>query len=330
MQKNENIIRFYLDQNVIDYLIKGNLNFIKKIINQVPNSEIVYSYVTLREFSRIDHDIQRKSYLDFLKNSNAKYFWIDNDGYAYFEEVDPNEKYNELESENPVYKNLEDSMLGMMHKLFGGKKNVDFNEIAESQKVSFNELIEFINKSLDSLEDNILIDKEQFKNQTQSMNKYFIELIDKSINQIKVHSSENTLNELRKLLDINIVELNNIVPPNIIIQIWERIKDGIKRNNINLTFNDLFGDGILKYYSNQKITMTMKVNGLHNLLNSLGYYSDKGIQNDNKFFPFINDQKHVGNAIYSNYFVTRDKRLMKKTEAVYEHLKIGTQIIFIQ
>lgn len=66
------------------------------------------------------------------------------------------------------------------------------------------------------------------------------------------------------------------------------------------------------------------------MLNNIGYYPDKKIRNDRKFIPFINDQQHVGHAIYSDFFVTRDKRLMKKTEAVYEHLKIRTKIIFME
>ena len=74
----------------------------------------------------------------------------------------------------------------------------------------------------------------------------------------------------------------------------------------------------------------MKVNGLYNLLNTIGYYPDKNIRNDKKFIPFINDHQHVGYAIYSDFFITRDKRLMKKAEAVYEHLKIRTKVKFIE
>jgi len=76
--------------------------------------------------------------------------------------------------------------------------------------------------------------------------------------------------------------------------------------------------------------MRLKVNWLYNMLNSIGYHPDKNIRSDKRFIPFINDQQHAGNAIYSNFLITRDKRLMKKAEAVYEHLKIGTKIIFIK
>jgi hypothetical protein len=331
MQKSEETVRFYFDQNIIDYLIKGNLNFLEKIISEIKNSVIVYSPVTIKEFSRIEDDIKRESYLNFLKNNDAQYFWIDNNEYAHFEKVDPHYQYNELKSESSIiYKGLEESMLARMHKSFGGKKNVGSDEIAKYQKVSFNELMEFMNKNLDSLNNSFQIDVKLLKNYTKSMGRYFNELIDESVNLLEVNSTDHPLREFRKLFGVNIVELNNITPPNIIPQIWERIKDTIKTNGINLTFNDLFGDGLMKYYLNQKITKIMKVNGLYNLLNSIGYYPDKNIENDKEFFRFFNDQLHIGYAIYSNYFVTRDKRLMKKTEAVYEHLKIGTQVIFIQ
>ncbi|KUO58850.1 hypothetical protein APF79_04405 [bacterium BRH_c32] len=163
------------------------------------------------------------------------------------------------------------------------------------------------------------------------MNSVYSELIDKSTKQIKEsnYNTENPLNDLRKLLDINFDKLNEIEPPNIINKIWDKIKTGIKNNNVNLTYDDLFGDGLTKYYPNQKISVVMKVNGLYNLLNSIGYHPDKNLRNDNKFIPFINDHRHAGNAIYSDFFITRDKRLIKKAEAIYEHLKIGTKIIFI-
>ena len=164
------------------------------------------------------------------------------------------------------------------------------------------------------------------------MNSYYAESIDKSTQQIKNtnYNNENPLNDLRKLCDIKVDKLYEIEPPNVINQIWDKIKDGIKSSNSNINYNDLFGDGFNKFFPNQKITMTMKVNGLYNILNSIGYYPDKNIRSDKKFIPFINDQQHVGQAIYSSFFITRDKRLMKKTEAVYEHLKIGTEIVFIE
>jgi|GEM_PF-3032793 len=49
-------MKFYLDQNVIDYLIKGNLDSINELIYHIENSEIVYSYVTLKEFARIENE----------------------------------------------------------------------------------------------------------------------------------------------------------------------------------------------------------------------------------------------------------------------------------
>ena len=74
----------------------------------------------------------------------------------------------------------------------------------------------------------------------------------------------------------------------------------------------------------------MKINGLYNLLNSLGYYPDCHLGKDNKFIPFINDHHHVGHAIIADVFITRDTKLMKKAEAIFEHYKIGTKILFIK
>ena len=333
-KNNYNKIRFYLDQNVIDYLIKGNLNSIQELINKIPNSEIIYSYVTLREFARIEDESHRRLYLDYLRRVDAKYFWIDDNELANYENADPFEKYeaNTNSRDKKIYKDLEDSMLQLMHKLLGGKKDISFDEIANSQKYSFSQLMEYLNSIIASLDEHPAIDKELLKKHSQHMNSYFGELVDKSTQQIKNadYNKDNPLNELRKLCDIKVDELNKIEPPNVIDKIWDVLKGGIKNNNSNLTYDDLFGDGLYKYFHYKKMTMIMKVNGLYNMLNNIGYYPDKNIRNDRKFIPFINDQQHVGHASYSNFFVTRDKRLMKKTEAVYEHLKIRTKIIFIE
>jgi hypothetical protein len=333
MESNQGIVRFYLDQNIIDYLIKGKLEILDKTIKKIPQSEIVYSSITLREFSRIEDSVNRKPFLDFLKDNNAKYLWIDNNELAHFEDIDPFEQYNKvIQLENPIFRNIESSMQGMMHKLLGGEKDTSFNEIADSQKQSFGDLIEFINNNLNSLDNNNTVEMVKLKENTQKLISYFNGLIDKTTNQLKDNKNitDNPFNELRKLLEVKVVELNNIKPPNIISQIWDRIKDIITEKNINLSFDDLFGDGLFKYYSKQKITMTMKVNGLYNLLNSLGYHSDKNLHKDKKFYPFINDNQHIGYAIYSDFFVTRDKKVRKKAEVVYEHLKIGTQILFMK
>jgi hypothetical protein len=185
MGKNKDTVRFYLDQNIIDYLIKGKLDILGKSIRGVQNSEIIYSYVTLAEFSKINDDSQRKLYLDFLKDNNAKYFWIDNNELAHFEDVNPYEQYNLNQTENPIYNNLQSSMLGMLHKLLGGKKDMSFDEIGETQKQSFGNLMEFINKNLDSIDNNFTIDKEYFKNNTELLSKYFNDIIDNFTKQLK-------------------------------------------------------------------------------------------------------------------------------------------------
>ncbi len=331
-ENNQNKVRFYLDQNVIDYLIKGNLDAVKELINKTPNSEIIYSYVTLREFARIEDVLQRKLYLDYLKRVKAKYLSIDNNESAHFEEVDPFEIFNKNSSNNKIYEDLVNSNLEMVHKLYGGKKNTSFDEIADSLNKSFSHLMEHLITTLDSLDKHPAINKELIKEILQYANKNYAESVDKTTQLIKNsnYNYENFLNDLRKLCYIKVDKINEIEPPHVIDQIWNIIKDEIKNKNIDIVYNDIFGDGLYKFFPNQNKTMTSKVNALYNLLHNIGYYPDKKIHNDKKFIPFINDHQHVGYAIYSDFFVTRDKRLMKKAEAVYEHLKIRTRIIFIE
>jgi hypothetical protein len=331
-ENNQNKVRFYLDQNVIDYLIKGKLSIVEEIINKTHNSEIIYSSVTLKEYARIDDESQRKLYIDYLKRVKAKYFWVDNNELAHFEDVDPSEKMDENQSFEKVFHENEDAMLGIMHKYLGGKKDVSFEELAIFQKNSFRHLMEQISIGLDSLNEHSSVYKDLLKKYSQNINADFEKLVDITTQNIKGtnYNTDNPLNDLRKLFNIQVNKLNEIKFPNIINQIWDKINDGIKNSSINLTYDDLFGNGFSRFFPNQKLTINMRINWLYNMLNNLGYYPDKNIRNDKKFIPFINDQRHVGNTIYSDFFITRDKRLMKKTEAIYEQLKIRTRIIFVE
>jgi len=326
-------IKFYLDQNVIDYLIKGKLESISEFINQINNSEIIYSYVTLREFSRINDESNRNLYLNYLKNQNAKYFWIDDNEKAHFEEADPFLKYVDNRDNDRIYGSIEKSMYDLMHKFLGGKKDITFNEIGQSQKTSFNDLIKNLDTMINSFKYFPDDDKKTVQENIREMKNQYSNIIDKSVNDFSKNSilkDTSPLNELRKLWKIDVSKLKNIEAPNIVEKIWEIIKDGIKSNNIKLSYDDLFGDVLSKFYPNIKVTMIMKINGLYNLLNSLGYYPDKNISNDKKFIPFINDHQHVGHAIYADFLITRDNNLMKKAEAIFEHYNIGTKIIFIK
>ena len=62
-------------------------------------------------------------------------------------------------------------------------------------------------------------------------------------------------------------------------------------------------------------------------LDMMGFHSDK---KSKKHFRFTNldiDANHMTNAIYCDYFVTDDTRLMRKTEAIYKRYGCRTKIL---
>lgn len=325
--ENKKIPKLYLDQNIIDYLIKGNLKFNE----EMNHFQIVYSMITLKEFARIADESKRNLYLDFFKNNNAQYFWVDNNEYAHFENICPYVVYNKVITENLPFVGIEKSMQNMMHKFIGGKKDYSYEDIIDEQKNSFNELINFLKKEIESLGEAFPYSMNIVDNYADILNTVFSNLLDKNLNIINNHPDKiNKLSEFRKKLSIAPSELNNIQPPNIVIKVWEKIEKNIKKFSDDVKFDDLFGDGIGRYFPNQKLTMTMKVNSIFNMLNFFGYYADKEIEKDRNFISNICDQQHAGLAIYANVFITRDKRMMKKTRATYELLNISTDVQFIE
>jgi len=332
---NQNTTRLYLDQNIIDLLVKNKSSDFEKLVISNKNIQVMYSNVTIDEISRIKDAFDRDKYLNVLKNLNARYFWVDDNEIAHFDIRSPSEIFLELTSKNQkTFRNVQQSTLDFSHKMIGGKKGTSIEDITSSQSDAFNDLMGLIENEIDVFQDKSSIDKSFLKTYPKIMKERYSNLMYDLNSQInKYHpNTENMdgLKEFRKLLNLEPIELNNIELPHIIEKIWAQMEERIKANKIDLTFADLFGEGFAKYYPNKKFTMVMKVNGIYNLLNTIGYFPDRNIEKERKFKSFVSDQQHAGMAIYSHLLLTCDKRFMKKTEAVYEYLNIGPKILFIQ
>lgn len=69
--------------------------------------------------------------------------------------------------------------------------------------------------------------------------------------------------------------------------------------------------------------LNLKIVSLFSLFDSFGFWSDsKSIYNKGSRFP---DSRHAFNASFFDRLVSRDKRFLKKAEAVYWHLNIQTR-----
>lgn len=125
------------------------------------------------------------------------------------------------------------------------------------------------------------------------------------------------------------VQLNNIEPPDVIPQIWKALQESEDFGSEDITFEMLFGDEAWKSWFPQEPGIVGKINALYNLLNTVGYHTDPKQDRERKFVATMSDHQHAGYGGFAHKLLSRDERFVKKVRAVYEHLRIGTEVILL-
>lgn len=304
-EENINIVRFYFDQNILDSFLKNRLDEFKKMILDNDNYRVIYSYPTLNEFERISEEKDRNKFLELLQEFKAEYYWIDDNELAQFVIDDPKNKYSEVIEDNIKFKPVIKSIELFLHKILGGQKGTSMTSVVQENRKTFNDLMEMINEELckvraevnipNDIVDNIILNA---KNEYSSTTEKFLNEFNKNV---KDDLEYDGIKEFNKFLTLGPLRLNNINPPNVIEQIWDIVKAEADSKNISVMYDDLFGEKIWSYFQTKKVTIVEKINGLYNLLNSLGYHSEPQLQKIKRFNTFVSDTQHSGHAAYSHF-----------------------------
>lgn len=113
-----------------------------------------------------------------------------------------------------------------------------------------------------------------------------------------------------EILRIKKVEINNIPPQSILKEL----------DNALITHANISIESYLK--TSEAIIGLTIFDTLFNLLDSVCYYKDKQTEHSN--IARLHDAFHAYYAQLCDYFVSQDKRMRNKTEAVYRYLGIKT------
>lgn len=128
----------------------------------------------------------------------------------------------------------------------------------------------------------------------------------------------------RDYLNIDINRLKAIEPPNVLQKIAEYIFNN--NRDLNQDIDSFFN--LDKSYSSpeRELFIFEKVTTIYTMLNLIGYHEDEKLHKEDKHTRSLRDMHHASYACFCEYFFTNDRRLVKKTQAVYEYLNIATQI----
>lgn len=134
---------------------------------------------------------------------------------------------------------------------------------------------------------------------------------------------------IRQELQLSPTELNNIKPPNVIEQLDRVVTERVAGRSPELAAG--FGvrvllETLLNYFpASADYGIENKMAAAFTGLNFFGFWPD----NAKKTTPIasFHDSMHAGNAALCSYFVTEDKALRIKTQAVYELFGVNTKVV---
>lgn len=132
------------------------------------------------------------------------------------------------------------------------------------------------------------------------------------------------IKDFRNATGIGPKELNNITPPRVLIQIWEKFKDLPPYSTMDIGVDDFYGLKQNPIFPNRPYYKHQKVTGVYNMLNSLGYWPDSKVHKERRFVAALSDNSHASMASFCNVLFSRDEAFIKKVQATYEYLEIPT------
>lgn len=323
----------YLDHNILDIFVKyGALDFAEVLKSKF---QIVYSDETLKEIKRSGN--YSTQFLTVLRNLNGFHLKIvmDQPGFivtdrATITDRDPFEAYDEYCNSEPEYRDVQKSMEQWLYKFCGGRVGEGIAEIHSEQKEAFRELLNRISSQVADIEWEQPIIEDMFKEYSGQMEVQLNFTLNETERLMKQNISDDKnwsgIKDFRKNINIGPKELNNIEPPNVLLQIWEKYRALAPYNEMAINIEDFFGVAKNPIYPDQPYFNHQKVTGIYNMLNTLGYFPDSKVHKERRFIASLSDTSHASMASFCNILISRDEYFVKKVKAAYEFLQIETYV----
>ncbi len=327
----------YLDHNILDKFIKNEM---QNLFNQLKEEfQVVYSDENLKEINKSEG--YSKQFLDILNSLNAyrlKHImeppnFMTTGQVKIICDVTPQDAFRDYMNSGAYDNPQVNAFLSLSYEMLGGNNN---NSLEEVKNMALKGCIDIANapkeifdafvKRDSSFEDKFKISPEVFEIECKRR-------IEEQFSQIEQHKpgdgeSWPGVKAFRSYFGIGPVELNNISSPDVLLKIWEIYKNKEPFCESDFSIEDFFQMKAHPIYSNHKYYNFEKVNIIYNMLNMIGYYSDKGAHKDMKrFISASSDMGHASMASFTNTLFSYDKNFIKKAEAAYEYLGINTKIV---
>lgn len=320
----------YLDQNVLDMAVKGyDPEFFKSLSEHF---QIIYSDDTLREIKRSN---QSGKFLAGLATLNALHFRYQLDdrfeptGEMILHALHPAEAYANYLQVEPVY----DIMLAAAHqttlKLYGGRAESVFSEIASEQVEAFEGLLEHLSAQIAELDETHPELRAPIEQYLQHLQSQYGQVSAMAAAEMTKHIGEGSglsgVNNYRAAVGIGPKELNNVKPPRVIEKIWQIYQnlDGYRGQAYSIeNFLGIAGSPLY----NREMHIPEKVTAIYNLLNVIGYRTDSKLNREHRHIAAISDAAHAAIASRANCLLSADEVFVDKVRAIYEYLGVSAEV----
>lgn len=324
----------YLDHNVLDLIIKDDPFQVKGLFDD-PSFTPVFSDENLKEILKSKG--YEDKFLEILRDIKAKHIKAVLDekfiptGQVEIHEVDPASALTSYVETVAPFVGVDYGLSGMLQKFYGGLPDSSFCEIFAEGNTK---LIQMLTSSIGNLKEQEGIDPHLLEQVNQMVTQLpeVLALINQQLSD-SLDNPTGSKPQVRQFEDatgIAPIILNNIKGPNVLLQIWDLVKEKLPTAERDL--ETFFGLKSTTWSNNpsREPTISEKVNAIYHQLNFLGYYRDSKMKVERRFHASFSDMTHAGMASFCHVFMCRDEGLIMKATAAYEYLKIGTQIHYLK
>ena len=313
----------YLDHSILNQILKGRPRL--GDVLSAKNVQVVYSDANLSEISNSEG--REQDFLSLLGVLGAQYLRLVLDDqfrltdHAVIEAVDPAATYNAYLTNQRESPSGDGGMSDLLRKVYGGHPNKTFGEIVQSGQEEITGWLDTLAHELSSNSIPSEIDAGAFLLALPEMKQQLAAMSAELGQKLDANAPRNQVKAIDSELGVGPKDLNNLKGPGILGQIWSRIEE--KHPEGAVTFNEFFGLVRPRWVADDRpITKLEQINSAYHQLNFLGYCRDEHMPQ--RFDAHFRDLTHVSMASFCSLFLSGDERQVKKAQAVYEHLGVGT------
>jgi hypothetical protein len=305
----------YLDHSYLDLFVKGRLTSLpheKGGIRLVS----VYSQETLQEIERSAGFETR--FLDVLARLEARYLAPHIVGGRFLDSadlvtVDPHTKYQEFKDSQIDVKGADVLLMRIVQTMTGTRPDLNVADLlAELKRLG----VDMGNEALDQAKAAEDLPQD-LRDRLQALPR-LVEDSEETASATEVKQPAS-VEEFDRYLLGGAHELNNIRPPRVVEQIWERMPQTAWERTSIAAFFGIEGD--------PPPSRAEKAQKVFNVLGIVGYFRDPNLKQDRKMDSLMSDMGHAAFASYCHAFATRDERLARKASAAYEFVGCPTILI---